>query len=398
MQDAPVSHTDETAQASLPRLTVAAGNYIYKHGEESHNLGPTVNIIILAITPPENFVNHRAWWEKDYNPGEAAGQPDCFSALGKLPDRSIVEPQSERCDSCQWAVAGSGGFGKAQACSSFKIVYAVFLDKIGEIFRFKASITTLKNLGTYRYELKTAGAPIAGVITKLSFDPDPKLTYPKTQYSFAGYLPEKVFRLTTTMATAESTEALLAASAAVPQIEGPPTTAPTSETDDLLGSVAPPAEGPVEDTIAYLRCAGSKEDLQLRIAEKKPGIAKFAPADIERVRQVIKDTVARFSDPLAEVRKAIEICEEVKSLPLLAAQIVQADAVEQLKVAFIQTANVLNGEAYDEAVHGTTKEGLPALKKDGSFKAKKGAGKKPAAEVMNDKELNDLLDDLGLEV
>lgn len=431
--DAQLTQTDETAQASLPRLTVKGGKFIYRVGGELVNLGATVDIIVLAITPPTNYVNHRSWWELDYDPDEPGSPPDCFSDLGAIPDRLSPKLQSESCSTCEWSKVGSAGFKKAQACASFKIMYAVFPTKLDEIFLFKATITTLASLGNYRVKLKGAKYPIAGVLTRLSFDPDPTLDYCKTEYAYMGILPEELFKAATTLAASEPMKALVAGNVPVAQIEAPadtakpigvpftpppsprldgipadnstpdlpppkpnpvpvPTPVPSPITAEVADTPVPQAADKVADTmlneltpqeeysgtqaiVQSLINSNTKKKMMGIYEAHKPTILLWEPQEKIDLRTILENKINTFKTPVGQLTTRLDECVNPNELLKLCSEIAELNVVDKLRHDFIMKANELNGTIYDPALHGQTKEKMPALCKDGSYKARKQANK-----------------------
>ena len=85
---------------------------------------------------------------------------------------------------------------KYTKCSSFKQLYFVFPDNTAvDVCVLRVPVTCLQQLGNYRVDVKQNGMPIAGVITKISFDPE--ADYSKPIFSFVKILPEKQYLITT---------------------------------------------------------------------------------------------------------------------------------------------------------------------------------------------------------
>ena len=201
MQGGQQTETDKSATPSLNYLSgTTTGKFIKKQGDTEVDLGTEVEIVILAISPPKNFVNERAYWPGAF--GESEGSPECASSDSVKPYGWLENPQAESCGRCKWGIAGSkiGAKGKGQQCSSFKMIYFVYADSIKDgVCAYKVPITSLKQVSAYRWDIKQVGAPIAGVITKVSYDPD-CTDYSKPRFDFVGFLNKSEFEFSTKLA------------------------------------------------------------------------------------------------------------------------------------------------------------------------------------------------------
>ncbi len=259
LKDLKQSATDETASPAMPKLTFDTTRRFYlMDGSNTEILGAETNIIILGISPAENFINHRAYWSEKYGDAQA-GAPICASPDGKQPFDFIPEPQALSCNKCPQAVSGSGGYGQSHACKSFKHIYCLiakgFLNfNCTTIVRFKVPVTALKQLGTYRWELKQEGIPIAAVITRVTFDPEAKGQRP--MFAFNGFVPEAVVKITTDIAISDGIQKLLTGQQAPVAIEyeatepanppsAPPVVPPTPPSAPPVVPPTPPSAPPV---------------------------------------------------------------------------------------------------------------------------------------------------------
>lgn len=80
-------------------------------GEEMGKVKGPINAIIVNASPHVGRIFYAKAWSPDAEPTA----PDCFSNDGRTPDAGAANPQSDRCDSCQQNIKGSGQ-GQSKAC------------------------------------------------------------------------------------------------------------------------------------------------------------------------------------------------------------------------------------------------------------------------------------------
>jgi hypothetical protein len=398
LKNAPTSVTDETAQAVLNKLQpTTGGQFIYKAGGAEIPKGAVVNIVILAIAPPRNFVNQRAYYLNPYN-SESNDGPICGSPDGVLPYSYVEQPQHPTCDGCAKAVLGSkGSESKAAACSSFKQILAVFPENIEEPFRLKAPVTTLRQFGDYRYKMKQAGYPIAAVITQVSFDPE-ETRYAKIRFDFAGFLPEEKGLITTKMAASQEitqmispggiTQALPAPTeqpqaqppqAQPPQAQPPQAQPPQAQPENPIDAIqdmlnvtkqSPSAEPALFDTlVSKINVTTTLDDLRnvVKTASDDGHLEMLSEkGKLTSINEVILAKQATLKNSLTANTPA--------ELPTVLAELLEKANPKQHIPAFINLCSQVLGETFDPNKHATSATGFPALKKDGTYKVRKNIG------------------------
>jgi hypothetical protein len=414
LNDAPVSKTDETAQApSLPKMSIKGKRFKLKQGDDVVALGTNADIIILCVTPPENFKNHRQYWKDSYEQ-DTSTPPNCASPNGVVPYDHIEEPQFDNCDECPRNVPGSdhkSASSKARACKSSKEVLAVLPDALNKPFRLSVPIMSLKALSAHRYDVKTNWqAPIAAVITILGFD-DECDDYPKLTFKCGGFLPENIGSQTVQLAASDNIAGMLEGSSQL-KIEAPADTRPTERpaptepiecpADDIAGTVEDMLFGDmdepkklVDELCELIEAAPTRSEFDMACKLRQADIRGLSLPDKVVFKEVYTQMIAKFADPINSLRTAITHCVQ-SDFPKLATEIVAAQAVPRLKDLFTKAISELNGVEFDPAIHGTSQSGLPALTKDGSFKRRKGqATVETKSPVEEDNEA--ALADMGLD-
>jgi hypothetical protein len=325
------------------------------------NIGATTQIVILAVDPPKNFVNHRAWWEADYDPDGQTGVPDCSSLDGVRPQPGQEKQQAELCGKCPQSEKGSAKSGKGSACSQSKQLLFVWPDDVeGRLNRFKVPASSLRNLCDYIYDISSAlGAPIASVVTGIRFDKESDWSQP--EFFFEKFLPEKAMSFTCNLAASPGV-LRLSGVVEVPQIENK--TAPKAP-----AAIEPPPVTPEP-------------------SEEEPGfIDNLFNKSEETTEVVLPEETPPADDPWSAINKR----EYLPNL-LDALRKKGPEHSEERITAFIHKANTLNDEPYDPEKHGTSKDGYPALCKDGSFTKRKKQTKKSAESDVPDDVLAALQD------
>ena len=424
----PKTVTDESAEPSMGVLSFNL-NQQFVSGPDKTKIGSEVEIVILAVSPPKNFVNRRAYWVKDIKDGEDGGQPDCSSPDGVAPYPEITNPQSSRCDKCSQSVKNSARTGKGSACHQSKQILFVWPDKSQEgLNRFKAPASSLKSLNDYIYAVNSElGSPIAAVVTGVRFNPDSEWTQP--EFYFKKFLPEAVMKLTCQMAVSPAIMRLSGPSAA-PQIEDktvPVEADPTAdtgltasgadETDEFIDSLfdqadvvvdleAAPVVDLFQELLEKINSATSLDAVKKLHSSNQQYITSLIVERQAAVKNAIKqkaadlkshaDTAAPKTDepaatPLEDPWSMIKTKAHLPAL--LAALIKKGPEYLALKLPeFIVKASILNEAKFNVDEYGVSGNGYPALCKDGSFKKKKSSKKKELPDPPDD--IMDMLDDI----
>lgn len=459
----PTTSTDETAEAGLSYLKFNLNNcFILKQGGEEKKLGSEVKIVILGINPPKNFINARAYWPGKFGDTDAE-QPVCASPNGVNPYPFLPseDKQSEVCETCKWSKLGSsisqGKGGKASQCKSFKMIFFCFADDLETMLSMRIPVTSLKNLSQHRWDVKKVNARIASVVTKVGFDIEAEYTVLK--FSFDSFLNQEEFLKCTERAVGSELKALMAgpnSQAATPAVEDKTDQNSSSEDTSTVSEgyttvdkwleesagAKPEQKAAKKITVPQGAACNAELDEDFDDAALGTPYAIFTGAllNFDSVLNLKtyatsagKSLLAQMSsEELAQAKiefrkRAVFLNQKAKETPLEAAKKAIAnvmdkaqlpDILQQIRAvvpegatlmeAFTNKASELNNVSFSTAFHGLSKDGFPALIKDGSFKLKRGAQQRPIAQAAGqevatsaatseDSTMTDILDDLDLE-
>lgn len=143
-----------------------------------------MNVIFVKMAhDPSRQYYANAFSEGDKTP------PVCWSSDAKVPDAECPTPQSQKCDTCQFSVKGSGRDGKGSACRiAWRTAVVLPNDPHGDVLQLvlpAASVFGDEESGRWpfrSYVQMLAGHNISAgrVITKMSFDisaPSPRVLF-----------------------------------------------------------------------------------------------------------------------------------------------------------------------------------------------------------------------------
>lgn len=426
LKNAPKTSTDETASRVLQYMTHNKGRYYLGKGDNKKCLGSSVKVVILAIDPPQNFINHRTYFIKEGDVNVVI----CASPDGKKPYPYIEEKQAEACKECKWSVTGSGNRdghqGKSQACNSSKTLYFLFADDLySDIFALNTPITSLKGLTNYRCDLSEVGAPIAGVWTLMGFCPDAGYSLPiyspilNEKGELQGPKGKDLIHTTTLAASASFGE--------IPQLTGKP------EATKALESLAEPEEMPIQgempsqrqkpsevmidDPIDIDDIFGEKKEVPEKTTlnvivdyigelteiaaikyyiqnDAKELIAELTYMDKESLKAFVKEKIeiikqssmkpnygneCSTTEPPSVLQTAIELINSMcakHELPKLLTKIKEIDIPETDTLAvrniFISHAQNVVGEIWNpDKLHAKSKDGYPCFKSNGGYRLRR---------------------------
>jgi hypothetical protein len=203
--------------------------------KEERNL----NVVIVAASSKVA----RTYYAGVYKKGVSA-PPDCWSANGDYPDKSVEQPQATGCANCPQNVKGSGQ-GDGRACR-FSQRIAVVLDNDigGDVFQLVLPSTSIFGEGEagkwplqmYAKMVGAKGVPITAVVTEMRFDTassTPKITFKPVRFLEAG-------EITTAIEQGKSTEAVKAITMTVAKAEKdtPKLESPAKKSEDTPESAA----------------------------------------------------------------------------------------------------------------------------------------------------------------
>lgn len=213
--------------------------------KEERNL----NVVIVAASSKVS----RTYYEGTYKKGQASA-PNCWSADGDHPDKSVKEPQSKACATCPQNVKGSGT-GDTRACR-FSQRIAVVLDNDigGDVFQLVLPSTSIFGEGepgkwplqTYAKMIAAKGVPITAVVTEMRFDTassTPKVIFKPVRFLEAN-------EIETAIEQGKSPSAVNAITMTVAQTDGvkdaPKLEAPKAEPKAETKVEAEPVDEPVK--------------------------------------------------------------------------------------------------------------------------------------------------------
>jgi hypothetical protein len=150
-------------------------------GEEMGKVKGDLNVVVINASPKVGRIFYAKQWSADAEPTA----PDCFSNDGSVPDVGSTNKQSDRCDSCEQNIKGSG-MGNSKACRYSRRI-AVMLEEDfgtsleGSVYQMNLSSKSLfgDSVGdnthpfeSYTKYLSNNGKSLDYVVTQLSFNED----------------------------------------------------------------------------------------------------------------------------------------------------------------------------------------------------------------------------------
>ena len=226
--------------------------------EEMGKVKGNLNAIIVNASPKVG----RIFYVKPWTPDAEPTAPDCFSNDGQAPDAGSVNKQSDRCDSCERNVKGSGQ-GNSKACRYSRRIAVVLEEDFGtslegEVYQMNLASKSLfgNSVGdnthpfeSYTKYLSNNGKSLDYVVTQISFDEDndnqsvlftPTRFINKTEYAVTSKVaakPEVQKMVTMTPYQADM-------SGRAPKLAAPAPVAPPAETVKEIDEVDEPKKRP----------------------------------------------------------------------------------------------------------------------------------------------------------
>jgi hypothetical protein len=207
--------------------------------KEERNL----NVVIVAASSKVA----RTYYAGTYKKGVSA-PPDCWSANGDYPDKSVEAPQATGCANCPQNIKGSGQ-GDGRACR-FSQRIAVVLDNDigGDVFQLVLPSTSIFGEGEagkwplqmYAKMIGAKGVPITAVVTEMRFDTassTPKITFKPVRFLESN-------EISTAIDQGKSTEAVKAITMTVAKVkdDAPALEAPVAKKATTVAEEATEAE------------------------------------------------------------------------------------------------------------------------------------------------------------
>jgi hypothetical protein len=150
-------------------------------GKEMGKIKGDIKVIVVNASPHVG----RIFYAQAWNPDSEPTSPECFSNDGRAPDAKAKAPQSERCDSCQNNIKGSGQ-GASKSCRYSRRIAVVLEDDFGtplqgDVYQMNLASKSLfgdsvgENTHTfenYSKYLANNGKSLDYVVTQISFNED----------------------------------------------------------------------------------------------------------------------------------------------------------------------------------------------------------------------------------
>ena len=184
LQNAGVSNLTKQLAGKTGVKRIVPKNGIFRKvvgGEEMGKVKGALNAVIVNASPHVGRIFYLKQWSPDTEPTS----PDCFSNDGQAPDASSANPQSDRCDSCEQNVKGSG-MGNSKACRYSRRIAVVLEEEFGtslegEVYQMNLASKSLFGESpadnTHMFEnytkyLANNGKSLDYVVTQISFNED----------------------------------------------------------------------------------------------------------------------------------------------------------------------------------------------------------------------------------
>lgn len=166
----------------LKRISPRNGKFVrVVNGDIAGKMDGPLRVVLVGVA---QATAQRTFYLKSYDPNAEATAPDCWTNDGNVPDASIKDPQSKKCETCPQNVKGSGQ-GSTRACRFERRVAVILPDEVGgnnhgSIYQlrlasksiFGKGVGQLFPLNAYIDYVIANGENVDGVITEMSFDED----------------------------------------------------------------------------------------------------------------------------------------------------------------------------------------------------------------------------------
>ena len=223
------------------RISIRGGVFrLVVDGKEiATNEERSMKVVVVNVAPKVS----RTLYVGAYDPTAKKG-PDCWSADGDRPDKSIASPQSSSCATCEQNIKGSGT-NSTRACKySRRVAVVLENDLDGDVFQLSLPAQSIFGKGedgklplnAYATFLAGFNVNITAVVTEMRFDTNsatPKLTFkasrPLTEEEYEtcrarGDTPEAKSAIAMTFAAATTDVAAPAAPRLAKVLEEPEAT------------------------------------------------------------------------------------------------------------------------------------------------------------------------------
>jgi hypothetical protein len=150
-------------------------------GEEMGKVKGDLEVVVINASPKVG----RIFYVKQWTPEAEPTAPDCFSNDGNVPDAGSANAQSDRCDTCDQNIKGSG-MGNSKACRYTRRIAVNLVEDFGtslegSVYQMNLASKSLfgDSVGdnthpfeSYTKYLANNGKSLDYVVTQLSFNED----------------------------------------------------------------------------------------------------------------------------------------------------------------------------------------------------------------------------------
>ncbi len=215
-------------------------------GEEMGKVKGDLEVVVVNASPKVG----RIFYAKQWTPEAEPSAPDCFSNDGNVPDVGSTNKQSDRCDSCEQNIKGSG-MGNSKACRYSRRIAVTLVEDFGTSLEgsvYQMNLVSKSLFGdsvgdnthpfeSYTKYLANNGKSLDYVVTQLSFNEDndnqsilftPVRFINKEQYAVTS----KVAALPETQKMVTMTPYQADASGRAPKLEAPKPAASAPEAEE----------------------------------------------------------------------------------------------------------------------------------------------------------------------
>jgi hypothetical protein len=222
-------------------------------GEEMGKVKGDLEVVVINASPKVG----RIFYAKQWTPEAEPTAPDCFSNDGNVPDAGSTNAQSDRCDTCEQNIKGSG-MGNSKACRYSRRIAVTLVEDFGtslegSVYQMNLASKSLfgDSVGdnthpfeSYTKYLANNGKSLDYVVTQLSFNEDndnqsilftPVRFINKEQYavtSKAAVLPETQKMVTMTPYQADTSGRTQKLEAPKAEAAKPTASAPEAEAEE----------------------------------------------------------------------------------------------------------------------------------------------------------------------
>lgn len=238
-----------------------------------------IDVVMIAARP---CISKRFYGKPYDDKAEEQPHPDCFSLDGILPDASIAEPVNGNCATCPKNAFGSGKEGRGKACTDYKRIAAVLVDREsaalwqenGKIVALRLDLppTSLRNFKRVTDALTKHNMPVPACMVALSLDPNE--THQVVTFKFVGILPEERFHEILDRATHEDVVAEMNGNGVIEMPRGELELKPTVTAPKPVAAAAPtppPPPPPVQQKLV-------KKEAKVKAPDAPAPVAPAAPA------------------------------------------------------------------------------------------------------------------------